>query len=351
MLHILWVVIKFILIVLGILLGLLLLAVLLLLFCPVRYRASACKKGTDWKLVSADAGVSWLFGGISLRVWLAEGVRHERIRILGIPLDKLLNLKKHRREKEKPGKSRGARQADAEEEVNELQEKPLLKESPAEDHQEHSPEEYQELSLKEHQEPPSIQQREEEKAETGDKDKSREQSEEKQESGGLFTRILEKLKQIAAAPVAMIKKLIAIPGLVIQKIRNIALTFRGFYDKMDWWKQFVSHPKTQEAISLVRKHAGGLVKHVLPTKIQGTLIVGSEDPAVTGTVLALLGMSIPLHKNCIAVTPVFDGENILEGDVRLKGRIYGWVLLKAAVTIYFNKNVKYVISRWKHKEG
>ncbi len=38
MLHILWILIKFILIILGILLGLALLAVLLLLFCPVRYR-------------------------------------------------------------------------------------------------------------------------------------------------------------------------------------------------------------------------------------------------------------------------------------------------------------------------
>ncbi len=43
MLHILWILIKFILIILGILLGLALLAVLLLLFCPVRYQARAVK--------------------------------------------------------------------------------------------------------------------------------------------------------------------------------------------------------------------------------------------------------------------------------------------------------------------
>ena len=47
MLHILWLILKFILIVLGVLLGLLLLAVLLLLFCPVRYRAEIKKKETD----------------------------------------------------------------------------------------------------------------------------------------------------------------------------------------------------------------------------------------------------------------------------------------------------------------
>ena len=44
MLHILWILIKFILIILEILLGLALLAVLLLLFCPVRYQARAVKE-------------------------------------------------------------------------------------------------------------------------------------------------------------------------------------------------------------------------------------------------------------------------------------------------------------------
>ena len=49
MLHILWLILKFILIILGILLGLLLLAVLLVLFCPVRYKASAVKAEGGWK--------------------------------------------------------------------------------------------------------------------------------------------------------------------------------------------------------------------------------------------------------------------------------------------------------------
>ena len=49
MLHILWILIKFILILLGILLGLVLLAVLLVLFCPVRYSAAAAKEGDSFK--------------------------------------------------------------------------------------------------------------------------------------------------------------------------------------------------------------------------------------------------------------------------------------------------------------
>ena len=77
---------------------------------------------------------------------------------------------------------------------------------------------------------------------------------------------------------------------------------------------------------------------------------GCEDPAITGTALAVLGMTFPFHKNRIQVEPLFDGENQLTGKVSLKGRIYGIVLVKTVLEIYINKNVKFVIDGWKHKE-
>ena len=63
MLHILWLILKFILILLGIVLGLLLLAILLILFCPVRYRASGTKEQDDWKKIRGEGQISWLFHG------------------------------------------------------------------------------------------------------------------------------------------------------------------------------------------------------------------------------------------------------------------------------------------------
>ena len=42
-------------------------------------------------------------------------------------------------------------------------------------------------------------------------------------------------------------------------------------------------------------------------------------------------------------------ESILEGNISMKGRIYGVFLIKTALKLYFNKNIKYVIRRWKHK--
>ena len=92
-----------------------------------------------------------------------------------------------------------------------------------------------------------------------------------------------------------------------------------------------------------------LLRHVFPTKVEGELVFDCTDPSITGSVLAVLGMTIPLHRNCIRVMPLFENRNVLYGNVNLKGRVYGIMLVKTAIELYFDKNIKYVIRRWKHK--
>ena len=167
---------------------------------------------------------------------------------------------------------------------------------------------------------------------------------------GLFTHIWEILSKIIRFPGNLWNKVISIIKGIIEKIKNITKTISGITDKLGWWKEFLTNERTKAAISLVWKDAKGLLHHVLPTKLEGDVTFGCDDPAITGTVLAVLGMTFPFHKNRIHVNPLFDGENQLTGNVSLKGRIYGIVLIKAAIEIYFNKNIKYVINRWKHKE-
>lgn len=97
MLHILWLILKFILIILGILLGLLLLAVLLVLFCPVRYKASAVKAEGGLKQTEGEGIVSWLFHGISLRAEWKDQQMEISFHLFGIPVDKLLKKRQEKR--------------------------------------------------------------------------------------------------------------------------------------------------------------------------------------------------------------------------------------------------------------
>ena len=51
------------------------------------------------------------------------------------------------------------------------------------------------------------------------------------------------------------------------------------------------------------------------------------------------------------MTPDFSCENVLAGDVQLKGRIYGAAFAGAAIKILINRSVWNVIRRFKKKEG
>ena len=135
------------------------------------------------------------------------------------------------------------------------------------------------------------------------------------------------------------------------KLRNICRTFRKIKKEVSWWKTFIEHPRVTAARKLVWKRGKFLFKHVFPTKIEGQVTFSFEDPALTGATLAVLGMTIPFHKNCVQINPRFEGENYLQGNIRAKGRIYGFVFARAAVSIYFNKNIKYVIKRWKTRRA
>ena len=149
---------------------------------------------------------------------------------------------------------------------------------------------------------------------------------------GILNRILESLRNIR------------------DTIRNIALKIREVYDKIDWWKELIQHPRVKAGIAHIKKEAKLLLRHVLPRKTEGYVTFGSEDPSVTGAVLAVLGMTMPLHKNCVEIQPVFESRNLLEGKVKIKGRIYGIIPLVILIRLYFDKNIKYIISRWKNKE-
>lgn len=330
MLHILWILIKFILIILGILLGFALLAVLLLLFCPVRYQARAVKETGSFKETELEARITWLFHVIGVRFCFHNGEGKLVILFFGVSLETIKGwLKKLKGGRRKNSVSQTSRSKASQPEAH-----------AAENFLDHAPK-TEAVLLENNTAEPQTGKPSAEKQEKNIKSASK---------SGLITRIWEILSKIIRFPGNLWNKVISIIKGIIEKIKNIKKTISGITDKLGWWKEFLTNERTKAAISLIWKDAKGLLHHVLPTKLEGDVTFGCDDPAITGTVLAVLGMTFPFHKNRIHVNPLFDGENQLTGNVFLKGRIYGIVLIKAAIEIYFNKNIKYVINRWKHKE-
>ena len=337
MLHILWILIKIILIILGILLGLALLAVLLLLFCPLRYQAQAVKESDSFKETEVEARVSWLFHAVGVRLFYYNGERKLEIMIFGVSLENIKGwFKKLKGDKGKksgrrsvPGQAKGQKKsAQAEPELS-------------------APEPEQPMP-----EPEQVAQPIQKDVPVEPKQPAQDENENAESAArpGLFTRIREILSKTIKIPGKLWNKLTSLIKGIIKKIKHVKKTISGITDKIGWWRAFLTNERTKAAFSLIWKDGKGLIHHILPTKVDGHVTFGCEDPSVTGAALAVLGMSFPFHKNRIQITPLFDGENTLTGNVFLKGRIYGVMFVKAAIEIYFNKNIKYVINRWKHKE-
>ena len=318
MLHILWLILKFILIILGILLGLLLLAVLLVLFCPVRYKVSVVKTEGDWNQIEGEGVVSWLFHGVSLKAEWKDQQMEMSFHLFGTPVDKLL-------------KKRQKKKSDSEN-VKNTSKKSGTKETRSE--ATNSKNEKRELEAKSSNDSSDQGANSTENKIQPEDTASEEVSEQKT---FFIKRIYDRIRNIFKG--------------IRTKLQNIRRTLKKVKNNLSWWKSFLEHPRVKAARTLVWKHAKFLLKHIFPTKIEGQVAFSFEDPALTGTALAVLGMTIPFNKNWVQINPRFGGENYLQGNIRAKGRIYGFVFLRAALIIYFDKNIKYVIKRWKTRRA
>ena len=315
MLHILWLILKFILIILGILLGLLLLAVLLVLFCPVRYKVSVVKTEGDWNQIEGEGVVSWLFHGVSLKTEWKDQQMEMSFHLFGTPVDKLLK-KRQKKKSDSENVKNTSKKSGTKEKINENEE-----------------------GIRQNQRKPDNESENTETVTNENKIQPEDTaSEEVSEQKTFFIkRIYDRIRNIFKG--------------IRTKLQNIRRTLKKVKNNLSWWKSFLEHPRVKAARTLVWKHAKFLLKHIFPTKIEGQVAFSFEDPALTGTALAVLGMTIPFHKNCVQINPRFGGENYLQGNIRAKGRIYGFVFLRAALIIYFDKNIKYVIKRWKTRRA
>ncbi|MBE6013877.1 MAG: hypothetical protein E7241_00720 [Lachnospiraceae bacterium] len=112
--------------------------------------------------------------------------------------------------------------------------------------------------------------------------------------------------------------------------------------------EILEKQETKDAIALVKDVIYKILRHICPKKFKGYFEFGMEDPSTTGTVLAAVGATYPIHRGNIRVVPYFDTEEmILEGDMHIKGRIFVCYLLVQGLRILKNKTIMGLIKKAK----
>ena len=78
-------------------------------------------------------------------------------------------------------------------------------------------------------------------------------------------------------------------------------------------------------------------------------MAGTGDPSSTGQLLSVYGMLYPFIGNHVFLQTDFENQ-IVEGDLYIKGKIKIWVFLWAAFKLFIDKDLRRVLKLLKKEE-
>lgn len=309
MISILLMILKILGIFLLVVLGIILLLVLLILFVPVRYKITAYRKAAEEPPVTAGIKATWLFHILNAAFSYPEAA-YVRIRVFCFTIfrtDKSREKSPRQKEKEESGEQKKAQNQEAFENQEADQEQPKTEAV---------------------QKPQAEQEMHKEQADF--KEGKYQEEESKAKPADFFKKLWSMLKNIKYT---IIK--------ICDKIKHIVKNIR-YYIKI------IKSDTFKRAWTVCSGQVFSLLKSIFPGKLKGNLLIGTGDPASTGQVLAIYGMLYPLIGNHIVITPDFE-QQILEGELLIKGKITVFQAVKTAWIVYFNKDLRRLIKLFKRE--
>lgn len=142
---------------------------------------------------------------------------------------------------------------------------------------------------------------------------------------------------------------------IVEKIKgffqNIQYTIRKFCDKIkavldniQYYREVMESEPFRRSLDLCKDELTWVLKKVKPDKFEADLIVGVENPAATGEILAVYGILYPLIGQHVRIVGDFECERLhVEGRLYIRGKIRVFTFLRTAVRVYFNKDIKKLI--------
>lgn len=320
MLHIILLILKITGILLLCILGILLLAVCCVLFVPLRYRIEVSREEGEGKPpVNVRVKITWLLHLINILLCYPADV-YVRVRIF---LFTVFRMPK----KEKKGKKSETQIGEKDEDAVKT-ENGVLAPAKAEGAEQ------------------TLQAGSETAEDAASAEAEKDGTAQDQEASGLIGSWVRKIQEF-------LHKINAVLQKIKTAVENIQYTIRHFCDKIkavldtiQYYREVMESEAFNHSLSLCRKQVGALFKEIKPDRFEADLVVGAEDPAATGEILAVCGMLYPFMGQNVRIVGDFERAHI-EGYVSVKGAIHVFPFLCAAVKVYFNKDIRTLIKLFK----
>lgn len=294
-------------------LGLLVLLIMLLLFAPVSYRIRGETRQGQTTLKVHGA---WCLMALRFSFLMEQGKQLAVLKIFGIKAWKYPSDEKAKKKLEK----------------KKVKKKPKKK-SGEKSHKEPEKDLEQKRQKPEEQTEPTI----EKKIDvTGLEEQTEKQHEQKHHKKTHKKKFVSVFGKISRTIRSIVEKIKAIP----QKAKNIG-------SKIKKVNQWIQDEQNRSAVRFTLGKVIGLLKKYGPKHMKADVAYGMEDPAATGQVLAVLSVLPFLYYDKVSIMPDFEAERFyIEGSWDIKGRIQVIHLLKAAIQIWRNPDVKHFIKQF-----
>lgn len=147
-----------------------------------------------------------------------------------------------------------------------------------------------------------------------------------------------------------LRALLMILQRLFEKIKgffeNIQYTISRFCDKIrsvsdtiEYYREVVEGEAFKRSFALCKGELLAAARSLKPRKFEASLIVGMDDPASTGEILAVCGMLYPIIGGHMDVRGDFENKR-LEGQMLIVGKLRMFTFLRAMLKIYFNKDIR-----------
>lgn len=337
MLHILLLILKIIGILLLCLLGVLVLGIAFTLFVPVRYRIEAVRKeGVGEPPVVLRVKVTWLLHFVNLFL-LFDGSLFVRARIMIFTLFRLPKKEKKRRGR---GRKKPEQSVGDETETLTFAKTQGEKRGNGTDAGESGPSREQEGAVES--EITENTENTEDRPNESTSSRPNESitvSDEEEEESGEKPSLLDKVRVIPKILRGIFSKIRSFFENIQYTIRKFCDKIRSVSDTIEYYRSVIEGEAFQRSLALCKGELIRIGKSLKPQKFQAQLLIGMDDPAATGQILAVCGMLYPLLGGHVDVAGDFDRKR-LEGHVFVKGKIRFFTFLRVAVKVYFNKDIR-----------
>ena len=354
MIHILFMILKA--------LGILLLIVCTVLFFPFCYRAQVLKEEEGFACVKASGRVSWLFGAVALTASYEEQNPEAQILLFGASLETWKRrLKKIRRGEASVSRTEENETENAPEAEKTAEQKAEAKkeqtsaEQPAEQKTDTVKKQMLQRDAEKTQKAPD--QTEKQQKVTAQKEQPEQEQELDAPKKSILERFFgkieylpEKLLNLASRLLQTAFRLLELPFRLLEKLEQKIQAGRRLKRKWESVKKFFRSKMFREALLHAKKEVLYFLKKAAPKKVTGTVRFGFDDPALTGETLGILGMIYGKLPKDLSIQPDFEQE-ILRGDVRMKGSFQAVTAAGIALRLFRDQNLRKTIRHFKHKEA